>query len=615
MKFDKKRSWFKVKGYTHLTKRISKDKKEFVISYVSNVFAIERHAFYPLIHRLIIQRRYKKSDLDNGKYLRSHIELKKDGSKKSTAKIRHIFYATHLDAHIYAYYSNIVLGKLYEQYLRRYPKLGESICAYRKIKKDNSEGNKSSVHFAKDLFDYIKTKENCVTLTFDIENFFDSLNHEYLKTAWKNLIGRKLPKDHYNIYKSLVQYSYVELKDLVKEFGHGHFNNLRRNSVVHFCETPSDFRERVRKKKYIKLNKKTDESGRLKGIPQGTPISAFLSNLYLLEFDKIIYEEVVKKYNAFYRRYSDDIAIVCELKYYEKVKDVVVNRITEFHLSIHKDKTKAHLFLTENTRLVVYEFIKEINFKLNSPLQYLGFDFYGDRTLIRSSSLAKFYRSLKLSVRVRTRKSFQQKINDPDWGVVFLSKLYRRFSHLGARQFRDRKRNYLSYVYYASKEMQEPAIRKQIRNAWQLLVNEIHANKNEQNESLDKTLNKLRSLGLIWLANKISRKVIYRLLNFYRMPDKDNTRNCLSAFQAFLTKELQAKYSSKIPELAKAENLYKITYLMNNSDFTETFKNHALTEKLAMLFTPVEPEQPVSRNMMAKIFRLGIEALETEIFL
>ena len=45
------------------------------------------------------------------------------------------------------------------------------------------------------------------------------------------------------------------------------------------------------------------------GIPQGSPISALLANVYMLDIDKKIYE-IVTGHNGMYMRYSDDFIII-----------------------------------------------------------------------------------------------------------------------------------------------------------------------------------------------------------------------------------------------------------------------------------------------------------------
>ena len=40
-------------------------------------------------------------------------------------------------------------------------------------------------------------------------------------------------------------------------------------------------------------------------------MSATLANIYMLDFDELVFKET-KKRNSFYQRYSDDLIIVCD---------------------------------------------------------------------------------------------------------------------------------------------------------------------------------------------------------------------------------------------------------------------------------------------------------------
>lgn len=161
------KSWFKGRGYLHLTQKINPlSQKAEVFGKVKNPDFVARHAFFPLLFKTMPQRRYKKVK-KNGQIVRSHTEVK-NGKVVSTKKLRPILMATHIDSQIYAYYSNEILQKQYEAYLKNYPELSASICAYRRMPTDDGLRNKSNIDFAKECFDEIKQRGDCVALAFDI---------------------------------------------------------------------------------------------------------------------------------------------------------------------------------------------------------------------------------------------------------------------------------------------------------------------------------------------------------------------------------------------------------------------------------------------------------------
>ena len=97
-------------------------------------------------------------------------------------KERLINFPSHIDGNIYAYYSYL-LSLEYEKYLNS-NNLSGNIIAFRKVVyKENSSKSVSmcNIHFAKQVFEYIKQKKNCSVLCLDISGFFDNLNHELLK--------------------------------------------------------------------------------------------------------------------------------------------------------------------------------------------------------------------------------------------------------------------------------------------------------------------------------------------------------------------------------------------------------------------------------------------------
>lgn len=185
----KNKDWFKDRGYPHFSNKTPLAVRKRIESYVSNPEKVARHSFHPLIFKEIKQRRYKES-LFNGKVRRSH-KKEKNGKIISNTKIREILYATHIDAHVYSYYTQKIITPKYEAYLKQCPILSHSISAYRRIETDDTFKFKNNVHFAKDVFNEIRKRENCVSLVLDIENFFPTLNHKRLKLEWAKILEKK----------------------------------------------------------------------------------------------------------------------------------------------------------------------------------------------------------------------------------------------------------------------------------------------------------------------------------------------------------------------------------------------------------------------------------------
>jgi len=485
----KNKDWFKDRGYPHFTNKTSRVVRNEVLKYVSNSKKIASHSFSPLIFKEIIQRRYKLSDF-NGTLRRSHKKLK-NNSLVSNKKIREILYATHIDAHIYSFYTQKKIAPKYEEYLKQNPILSNSITAYRKIKTDIKGKYKNNVHFARDVFEEIKHRKSCVALVLDIENFFPSLDHKKLKASWAKILGFKtLPKDHYNLFKAITRFSYVELKDLKTKNGHfdeKELSKYRKEGKHTFFESIKDlFASDI----IIHKNQKQNNQKQLIGIPQGLPISALLANIYMLAFDEAVINELTLKHNIFYRRYSDDIIILCNLNEIQLVQDFIEQEIERSKLKVSIEKTEKTFFKKNKGRIQSYKLENNGNQIENIPLNYLGFEFYGYQTLLKSKNLAKFYRNMKQAIkRKHKRVEFKKEKYLLDSAPIYKRKLYRQYSFKGEKsrmipakktEFKNGKAqtiyferkfrgNYLRYAYRASEDLEAPEIKRQLRNHWKIL--------------------------------------------------------------------------------------------------------------------------------------------------
>lgn len=448
--------WIKFKKYPHIGKPLvsSKD-RVWIENYVTNPQNIVCHKFVPFLHRVLVQRKFRPDDIivknPSGKRKRSVKQCKK----------RHIFYPSHIDSIIYSYY-NSILSQAYEGYLSG-KKYSSAVVAYRKIPKDDlSGGNKCNIEFAADVFQFIKNNRNrkLSIIVADVTSFFDNLDHRLLHKQWKKVLNLEdLPEDHYKVYKSLVDYKYVNENDIFERFKHkliverhkpndtsgtelkrkkvGKIYHMRQEKVVAYCYAREFFREAT---DLIRVDRPFDREIRIeqgkkikKGIPQGTPISATLANIYMIDFDERIYKEASDgSRNAHYQRYSDDIIIVCDQKdedfFYKLIREEIAKQA---YLDIQESKTNIYRYELSDKTLLGGVVNKDGIVQVNKQLQYLGFVFDGEKVMVKPSAFSKFYRNMKHSF--RRGIYFAKKDHIPS-NRLFEWRLYKRFTHLGAKR-------------------------------------------------------------------------------------------------------------------------------------------------------------------------------------
>lgn len=369
--------------------------------------AISAHAFYPFLRLDIVRPRIKR--LASG-------ELRK------SSKVRDIRYAAHADAAIYAYY-NFVLSDLYEGALKR-AGLHDNVIAFRSL-------GKSNVDFAKEAFAWISAGTPCTALGFDVKDFFGSLDHALLKRAWARLLGTAaLSPDHYVVYRSLTKHASVELIAGREALG------LSRSALEkkdRLCEA-GEFRNVVRAAGLVHVN--TSQ----KGIPQGSPMSALLSNIYMLPFDSAL-KEAVTRCGGYYRRYCDDILVVVKPEWVDEIKKCVEDNLGNLRLTMQAAKTLECVFTPLADR----------------HLQYLGLVFDGERILLRSSGVARYYKKMRAGV----KQHKNAKVTDGETSLLVQrrKRLVRQYTEHAPRN----QRSYLTYVKRVALATGSPSIMKQLR--------------------------------------------------------------------------------------------------------------------------------------------------------
>lgn len=405
----------------------------------------------------------------------------KNGERIKGNKSRDIYYANHLDANIFAYYA-YELSKYYEEILKQ-KQLTDVVTAYRR------NNGKCNIDFAKEVFDYIEQRaniEDLVVMTFDIKGFFDNLNHRKLKENWSYILSRKtLPKDHYNVFKNITKFSYVEKEKLFKLFQNEiivetksgirkkklvkKMQYLYEQNAIAFCESKDI--HKIRAQGLIHSNKfNPNNSLRIKGICQGSPISAVLANIYMITFDEYM-NNLITELGGMYRRYSDDMVIICPCEYKARVRQELEEKINSLtKLEIQSSKTQIFCFGKRKNKLIC---MQEFNgkYKSNRNFEYLGFGFNGKNVYLKAAALAKFYRKMKFGV--KRCVFYSRHIQNSTNGQIFINRLYKRYSYIGAKVRRRNGQknhgNFITYVNNASKIFRNPGIRKQVRNHWKIL--------------------------------------------------------------------------------------------------------------------------------------------------
>ena len=337
------------KPYAHFDLRVSLSMPS-IRKYVMDRTKIVTHSFYPFIH-------FEKK---NSRY-----------GKKGPKKPRELYYCSHLDRCVYQRYA-FLLNCQYN-ILACENNIDDVAIAYR-----DSLG-KNNIDFAKDAFDAIRSFPQCFILVGDFTNFFDNLEHQYLKKMMCEVLGvERLPQDYFSVFKNITRFSSWDWKDIVKAVG----ENIAERGVrkkINSKETVLTKEQFQKNKKDIKKN----ISG--VGVPQGSPISAVLSNIYMIKFDKDIKRYVTSK-GGIYMRYSDDFIIVLP---YER--DAEIADFTSYIFSyvesmkglidLQKEKTSCYTYKDE----VIYEGDQP------SSINYLGFLFDGKNIRIRPRAITKYY--------------------------------------------------------------------------------------------------------------------------------------------------------------------------------------------------------------------------------
>jgi hypothetical protein len=437
----------KKKSYLHFDRRIwLPDHLESIRSLVCDPDRVAKNPYYPFVRWVMKTPRYKRIKDTEGNEIR-----------KLTLKERPIAFASHRDSLIYSFYAH-ALTEEYERYIKAQG-FAESVLAYR------SDLGFSNVDFAREVFRHIHERGPCSAIALDVTGFFDNLDHGILKDHWCQVIGQdQLPADQYKMFRSLTNYSYVNRSTVLRTLEHelrGRKKPMKRLDRI--CEDSQ--LQYLRDQNVIVTNQSVHKDRqRPIGIPQGSPLSATLSNIYMIAYDALMFK-LSKEHNFLYRRYCDDILIVCDTKHKDDLLKLACDEIAKLGLHINKDKAEEVTFKVNNKKeLRGYDgLLLDEGIERYRNLQYLGFEFDGWRTYIRSASMAKFYRRMIARVGEVAKAAVG---NNAKGKRPWTRKIYDRYTVHGSRNFPTYAFNAAAEEYQLAgktwQRMNSPQIRKQM---------------------------------------------------------------------------------------------------------------------------------------------------------
>ena len=397
--------WYRPRGYLHFDVPV---KPEFAAALSPTTVAT--HVWSPLIHYIKVEKRYKVKE------------------RKTVPKERPIMFASHRDACILSKYSADLVARLDRWYAVN--GLDDTVIAYRPL-------GQSNYHFAKRVEDFVRAQPSLTVMCFDVTGFFDNLDHKMLKARLKGILGcDELDPDWFAVFSAVTRYRYVHLEELKKH---------------------DDLKERIKERKrhplatiqQVKALGVPIEKNALKvGIPQGTPISASFSNLYMTEFD-LEMEEEARKRGALYQRYSDDILIACPKNRWKVLHALIEEKLGEHALKLQGAKTDI-VHLQGGSTLT---------------FQYLGYQLGLVDARLRLKSLSRQWRTAKRAIKKAERVGLRA-IAQGKAKQIYTRKLHMRFTNAGAR-------NFLAYADRSAETLQSPGIRKQAKRLRRFVHGEL----------------------------------------------------------------------------------------------------------------------------------------------
>ena len=206
---------------------------------------------------------------------------------------------------------------------------------------------------------YIKTKNKVrkiVTYTDDNElRKYHQRVADFLAKYTKNSIFAKAYVPHSSIYKNAQAHMYndIFIKMDIKDF----FPSLNHRYLAECLYYEINKNKAISRKECYEIVRKCSVGD--KGLPLGLVSSPALANLYMNEFDGLLYGKIKQMglQNPIYTRYADDMVISyqadeAKAEQIQEIKYVVQQLLKKVHLRLNEKKTRCYdLHRTNHVRI------------------------------------------------------------------------------------------------------------------------------------------------------------------------------------------------------------------------------------------------------------------------
>ena len=91
--------------------------------------------------------------------------------------------------------------------------------------------------------------------------------------------------------------------------------------------------------------------------------------------------------------------VVCQYCDIKEIDKLFYEEIKNHQLEIHSQKTQKFIFERQKDKMKCGQLFENNTINWSRNLIYLGFEYDGEKILLKSASLARFYRKMKRSIR------------------------------------------------------------------------------------------------------------------------------------------------------------------------------------------------------------------------